>query len=672
MKKLILLFIAMLLFSSSLFGQYINETKVDSVVNLVSLTSLAKFMREFTGDTATTIGGIPYLLYSRYSPSPANPKAAQYLYEKFQSYGLNVRYQVGDSNTTNVIARITGTKYPNQKIVIGAHYDNILWPVLPQPPDTVHGADDNASGTIALLEMARLIAGMSFEYTIEFAAWDNEEVGLFGSRTYADTAYFHGDSIRFYINMDMISFNYLNQNKFQAGADSNSVFYNQLFEALKTRYVPQYTIYQTYATPYGGSDYVAFAYRKYRAFSTLSYSITPEYHKITDDFAHISIPYLTDFVKPLLGMLMVIAENRSAFFEHKPLVSTSDTTSRNLWAIIKFPNQLPTMTKRGSPKLYYKINSSQYVQTSAYYHNQDTFKFAIAGAPKGSTVKYYIAAQDSLYNFVCTYPVGGSGINPPGSTPPATPFVYFIYNIMTACSNTLPKPINDLQYTLDSIYINSTETVNKVRVNLSLNHTNDGDIVIQLLRPGGLVNLAQRNGSGGQNYINTTFDDTASLSISQGTPPFTGVYRPMASLSSYNNNPVSGYWILRIYDLAAGNTGTLISWCLQLETKGTVGVEENTVPQKYELSQNYPNPFNPTTVIRYQLSVVSNVTLKVYDVMGREVQTLVNKRLNAGTYETTFDASMLSSGVYFYRMEVRHGGSSTGDFTDVKRFVVLK
>ena len=666
MKKLILLFFALLVFSTQIKAQFINDSRVDSVVNLVSITSLTKFMRELTGDTVTTIGGMPYLIFTRYSPSPGNPKAAQYIYERFQSYGLNVRYQVGDSNTTNVIARITGTKYPNQKIVIGAHYDNIHWPVLPQPLDTVHGADDNASGTIAVMEMARLCAGMNFEYTIEFAAWDNEEIppALWGSRTYADTAYFHGDSISFYINMDMISYNHLNMNKFQAGSDSASVFYNDLFEAMKVRYVPQYSVAKFYATIYG-SDHASFIYRKYRAFSTLSYSITPEYHKITDDFAHISMPYITNFMKPILGMLMVIAGNKSAFFEHKPLTSTADTTSRNVWAIIKFPNKLPVTTKAGAPRLYYKINSSPYFYSRAYYQNQDTFKFSIPGAPRGAAVRYYFAAQDSINNFVCTYPVGGGGINPPGSTPPTNPFIYYIYNNVSACSNTLPRPIEDLQYTRDSIYISSTEFVTKVCVTLSLNHSNDGDLVIQLIRPGVIVNLASQNGNGGQNFTNTTFDDTASLSISQGTPPFTGTYRPLIPLSIFNNKPVSGYWVLRIFDLKAGNTGQLTNWCLQMQTKLSIGIEDNTVPLKYELSQNYPNPFNPITNIKFSIVNSGDVKIVVYDIRGRKIQTLLNKRFNAGTYETTFDASMLSSGIYFYKMEA-------GDFTDVKKFVVLK
>jgi subtilisin-like proprotein convertase family protein len=377
------------------------------------------------------------------------------------------------------------------------------------------------------------------------------------------------------------------------------------------------------------------------------------------------MPYLTDFVKPILGMLMVIAGNKNAFFEHKPLTSTADTSSRNIWVIIKFPNRIPTHTKMGSPKLYYKINSSPYVQSSLYYNNQDTFKFTIAGAPKGAVVRYYIAAQDSAANFSCTYPVGGSGINPPGSNAPANPFVYYIYNNMAACSNTLPKPILDRQFTFDSIHINSTDLINKLRVNLSLNHADDGELFIQLIGPGGMVNLAQQNGSGGQNFVNTTFDDTASQTISQGTPPFTGVYRPIAPLNFFNNKAATGYWVLRIYDLKAGNTGQLISWCLQMETKSSVGIEENNVPVKYELSQNYPNPFNSMCNVKFSMFNAGHVKLAVYNVQGREVQTLVNERLNAGTYETTFDASMLPSGIYFYRLEVN-------GFTETKKMLLIK
>ena len=89
------------------------------------------------------------------------------------------------------------------------------------------------------------------------------------------------------------------------------------------------------------------------------------------------------------------------------------------------------------------------------------------------------------------------------------------------------------------------------------------------------------------------------------------------------------------------------------------------IPSSFSLKQNYPNPFNPSTVISFQLPVAGNVSLKVYDVIGREVQTLVNETLNPGTYETTFDASVLNSGIYFCKL-------ITNGFTDSKRMILLK
>ena len=96
------------------------------------------------------------------------------------------------------------------------------------------------------------------------------------------------------------------------------------------------------------------------------------------------------------------------------------------------------------------------------------------------------------------------------------------------------------------------------------------------------------------------------------------------------------------------------------------------IPSSYSLGQNYPNPFNSTSNLKFQIVKLGNVKIIVYDVMGREVQTLVNELLQPGTYETKFDGSMLPSGVYFYKLSVRHGGSSTGNFTETKRMLMVK
>jgi len=88
-------------------------------------------------------------------------------------------------------------------------------------------------------------------------------------------------------------------------------------------------------------------------------------------------------------------------------------------------------------------------------------------------------------------------------------------------------------------------------------------------------------------------------------------------------------------------------------------------PEDYNLSQNYPNPFNPSTTIRYSIPSPDLVRIKIYDILGREVQMLVNELQQAGTYEVQFDASGLASGIYLYRIE-------SGNFLQTRKMILLK
>ena len=96
------------------------------------------------------------------------------------------------------------------------------------------------------------------------------------------------------------------------------------------------------------------------------------------------------------------------------------------------------------------------------------------------------------------------------------------------------------------------------------------------------------------------------------------------------------------------------------------GAEANIVKDRtYTLFQNYPNPFNPTTTINYSIPRTSLVTIKVYDVLGREIETLVNDEKHIGNYKVEFNASKLASGIYFYKMQA-------GDFSETKKLILLK
>lgn len=90
-----------------------------------------------------------------------------------------------------------------------------------------------------------------------------------------------------------------------------------------------------------------------------------------------------------------------------------------------------------------------------------------------------------------------------------------------------------------------------------------------------------------------------------------------------------------------------------------------TVPTRFALNQNYPNPFNPSTTVQYALPTAADVSLKIYDVLGREVQTLVSERKAAGNYSVRFNAASLSSGVYFYKLQA-------GNFVETKKMLFVK
>ncbi len=107
----------------------------------------------------------------------------------------------------------------------------------------------------------------------------------------------------------------------------------------------------------------------------------------------------------------------------------------------------------------------------------------------------------------------------------------------------------------------------------------------------------------------------------------------------------------------------------------TVGVNtiSTEVPASFSLSQNYPNPFNPKTKIKFEIQKTAYVKLVIYNSLGKEISTPVNERLNAGSYETEFDASELNSGVYFYKIvSLDAGGNSEYNFTETRKMILTK
>jgi len=178
----------------------------------------------------------------------------------------------------------------------------------------------------------------------------------------------------------------------------------------------------------------------------------------------------------------------------------------------------------------------------------------------------------------------------------------------------------------------------------------------------------------GQHYYHFVYNGTNVLIYRDGTllstnprtinmPTGSGFKVGGYSSSSYATSGLIDEF--RVYNralTAAEITGT---WNMELPVYQGVNNNQNNVPATYNLSQNYPNPFNPTTNISYTLPKTGNVKLVVFDILGREITTLVNGVKTAGTHVVNFNASNLSSGVYFYRIEA-------SDFTATKKMMLVK
>lgn len=183
-------------------------------------------------------------------------------------------------------------------------------------------------------------------------------------------------------------------------------------------------------------------------------------------------------------------------------------------------------------------------------------------------------------------------------------------------------------------------------------------IFIWIYGPNGIIGRLE-----GANTFNITQETNVWTAFAVGVPLIQGTVGDTASIDIWTvPDTASGNWHFGTYalfdDMVLDNTVT--------------GIKENefSKPSGYSLLQNYPNPFNPQTEIEFTIPEESNVTLKVYNTLGKEITTLVDGNLNIGRYKKSFDGSRLPSGVYFYRLDAV--GTNGKRFMEIKKLMLLK
>ncbi|QQS35882.1 MAG: M28 family peptidase [Ignavibacteriales bacterium] len=779
MKRLLQSVFFTFLFAFQIFPQ---SPVVQQILNSVSQDSLVYFVRELSGNVPTIINGTSQTIVSRHKNQPGNSLAETYIKQKLENYGLTTTIQSFSTTGKNVLGVKTGTEFPNQKYIICAHYDDM------PSGTTAPGADDNASGTSAVIEAARVLKNYSFPFTIVFALWDEEEQGLIGSEYYATQAANAGDSILGVVNMDMIAYD--GNNDGNADVHNSSIANTGL---LKDKMLEVNLVYGINldldvvpAEPY--SDHQSFLDHGYGAILIIEddNDFHPYYHTVNDLVIHFNNPYYLKMSRLAIGTLVSFALNLNLTIQHSPIASTDISQPINTSAFIS--TGLTIGTGSAAPRLYYRTKTgggsfsqfNEIVGTPATL--SATYNFTIPAQPLGTVVQYYIAAQDANSSIVTTLPAGGGGYNPPGSTPPLNLYAFYVapitYSLNDNASTTTnwtissawglattkfvspPTSFNEspsgnytnnltatLTYSLPIVLDNSLGSILEFdtqwnietdwdygQVLISTNsgstwtpqqglYTNPGTGSFQ---PGGqpLYDAVQSTWVTESIDLSTYNGQTILLRFlfrSDGSQVFDGWFIDNIKIISYSSVPVeltsfaaavindevhlnwstaselnnAGFEVQRSTDenswytisYVEGNgtvtssshysvvdkdpvTGISFYRLVQKDFDGTSkiynSIEVNfAAPSVFALEQNYPNPFNPVTKIQYSIPVKNFVELKVFDLLGGEIVTLVSEEKEQGKHTVDFDGSSFSSGVYYYTIK-------SGEFYSTKKMILIK
>ncbi len=288
---------------SFFFQQGMAQTNplVQQVINNVNIDSLTQFVNELSGEVPVIINGQPVTITSRYYNTSTNDKAADYLKQKFDAYGLQTFDQTF-SYGRNVYGIQTGAVYPDQYFIICAHYDDM--PSSGLAP----GADDNGSGTCAVIEAARVLKDYTFDYSIIYAVWDAEELGLLGSAYYAQNTTLN---ILGVINMDMIAWDSNNDNlaEIHTRNIANSVALKDSMLMVNTDY--SVGIQPSVINPgITASDHASFWNQGITAVLLIENyygDFNQYYHTSNDLIDHYNFPYFEKCSKLCIGTLSLMA-----------------------------------------------------------------------------------------------------------------------------------------------------------------------------------------------------------------------------------------------------------------------------------------------------------------------------------------------------------------------------
>ncbi len=243
---------------------------------------------------------------TRYSYSDSIIKARDWLYDKLASFGIDSLWlHTYDPSQSNVVATVVGTASPDKVIVVGGHYDSIVFGGGTDPYTWAPGADDNGTGTAATLEMARIIASNPQPVTVMFVPFAQEEQGLIGSYYFAQYLHNHGTDVWLMINTDMIAHSVDVDPDVMIYAAPSAMGFVEIMTAMANTYT---SLRPVYSGQSGGSDHYSFYEWGYDAvFASEGEFHTAGWHTNYDVVDSLNFPYMTEVTKACLATLLQLA-----------------------------------------------------------------------------------------------------------------------------------------------------------------------------------------------------------------------------------------------------------------------------------------------------------------------------------------------------------------------------
>ncbi|MBI5651240.1 MAG: Zn-dependent exopeptidase M28 [Chloroflexi bacterium] len=290
---------------------------IAAMIAQVKSSTATNYLRQLSGDIATTIGGSAYTLATRHTNSGTPiQKATQFAYEFLQARGLPTSYHTwtrcGISNR-NVIAQKTGAQSPNEIVLVTAHLDDL--PSGARAP----GADDNASGSVGVMIAAEILSAHQFKRTVRFIFFTGEEQGLCGSAAYANYVAGLGENIVAVYNMDMLGYDQVDGPtlRLYTRAISNPGYAADV--AIANTFISVVTSYGLSGNlvpildqdPDGVSDHYSFWNRGYAGILAIEDDwddFNDFYHTTNDTVAHINATYFTNYLKASVGTIAHLAD----------------------------------------------------------------------------------------------------------------------------------------------------------------------------------------------------------------------------------------------------------------------------------------------------------------------------------------------------------------------------